>query len=188
MGARRSVLLGVALIAGSVAITGCATKKYVREQTAIVGSQVDAVAARTTAVEGTAKDALDRATAAGKLAEGKFLYELVLQDDAVKFPLNKAELSPEAESRLTTFAEKLKSENRNVYVEIQGHTDASGAPVYNEKLGEERAEAVRRFLNRSGVALNRMNTISYGEAEPVAPNDSREGRAQNRRVVLIVMS
>src|SRR5688572_10555355 len=126
MGARKSLLLGVALIAAGAATTGCATKKYAREQAAVVDGRVTTVETRVVAVEGTAKDALDRATAAGKLAEGKFLYQMVLQDDAVKFALDKAELSPEAEQRLAAFVEKLKAENKNVYVEIQGHTDASG--------------------------------------------------------------
>ncbi len=188
MGARKSLLLGVALIAAGAATTGCATKKYAREQAGIVNARVDTVEPRVAAVEGTARDALERATAAGKLAEGKFLYQMVLQDDAVKFALNKAELSPEGEARLAAFVEKLKAENRNVYVEIQGHTDASGAPDYNNKLGESRAEAVRRYLNVHGVALNRLSTISYGEESPVAPNETPDGRAQNRRVVLVVMS
>jgi outer membrane protein OmpA-like peptidoglycan-associated protein len=56
------------------------------------------------------------------------------------------------------------------------------------RLGEERAEAVRLFMNQNGVPLNRMATISYGDTAPVAPNDTREGRAQNRRVVVIVMA
>jgi outer membrane protein OmpA-like peptidoglycan-associated protein len=86
------------------------------------------------------------------------------------------------------FAQKLKTDNKNVYLEIQGHTDASGPPAVNRRLGEERAEAVRRFLNQQGVALNRMATISYGEDAPVAPNDTRAGRAQNRRVVVVVLS
>jgi outer membrane protein OmpA-like peptidoglycan-associated protein len=55
-------------------------------------------------------------------------------------------------------------------------------------LGEERADAVRLFMNQHGVALNRMNTISYGEKDPVASNKTRTGRAQNRRVLLIVMA
>ena len=188
MGARKSLLIGVALIAAGAATPGCATKKYAREQAGIVNARVDTVEPRVAAVEGTARDALDRATAAGKLAEGKFLYQMVLQDDAVKFALNKAELSPEGEARLAAFVEKLKAENRNVYVEIQGHTDASGAPDYNTRLGESRAEVVRRYLNGHGVALNRLSTISYGEESPVAPNETPDGRAQNRRVVLVVMS
>ena len=136
----------------------------------------------------TSREALERATAAGKLAEGKFLYSMVLSDDSVKFPLDSAKLSPEAETRLQALADKLKAENRNVYLEIQGHTDATGPEPVNMSLGENRAEAVRLFMNRSGVALNRMNAISYGEEVPVADNKSRTGRAQNRRVVVVVLS
>jgi outer membrane protein OmpA-like peptidoglycan-associated protein len=113
---------------------------------------------------------------------------MVLSDDSVKFPLDVAQLSPEAQTRLTEFVDKLKADNRNVYIEIQGHTDATGATAYNERLGEERAQTVRRFMNEHGVALNRMATISYGEGQPVAPNDTRAGRAQNRRVVLVVLA
>jgi outer membrane protein OmpA-like peptidoglycan-associated protein len=55
-------------------------------------------------------------------------------------------------------------------------------------LGQERAEAVRLFLNRQGIALNRINTISYGPDAPVQPNNTRDGRAANRRVVLVVLA
>ncbi len=114
---------------------------------------------------------------------------MVLSDDSVKFPVNHAELSPEAQARLMEFIQKLKSDNKNVYLEIQGHTDASGAPSYNEKLGEERAEAVRKFMNENGVALSRMADHLLRRAGPlVAPNDTREGRAQNRRVVVMVLA
>ena len=88
---------------------------------------------------------------------------MVLSDDSVKFPVDSAKLSPEAQERLTAFADKLKDDNRNVYLEIQGHTDARGPATVNERLGEERAEAVRRFMNQHGVPLNRMATISYGK-------------------------
>jgi len=106
----------------------------------------------------------------------------------VKFPTNVHKLSDEAQARLTELATRLKNDNKNVYLEIQGHTDSTGSPDYNEKLGEERAEAARLFLNKQGVALNRIATISYGQDAPVAPNNTRDGRAQNRRVVIIVMS
>lgn len=183
-----SVLIAGAVMVSVVALGGCATKKFVREEVATVGSRVEVVDTRVTAVEGTAKDALARATAAGKLAEGKFLYSEVLSDDSMKFPLDQATLSPEAMARLDAFVERLKSENRNVYVEVQGHTDATGPKDYNYELGEERAEAVRRYLNQKGVALNRIGTISYGPDQPVAPNETRDGRQQNRRVVLIVLA
>ena len=183
-----SVFVAGAALLAAMSLGGCATKKFVRENVAVVDTRVAGVETHVNAVEGTAKDALDRATAAGKLAEGKFLYSEVLSDDSMKFPLNKATLSPEGQARLDAFVEKLKTDNRNVYVEVQGHTDASGPKDYNYRLGEERAETVRRYLNQHGVALNRMSTISYGPYAPVAPNDNKEGRHQNRRVVLIVLA
>ena len=196
----RSVLFAAAAIAASAFIlTGCATKDFVNQQVAAEDTKVqanqdkaqaalDQHQAHLTQLDQTTKDALDRATAAGKLAEGKFLYSMVLSDDSVKFPVDSSKLSPEADQRLTEFAEKLKNDNRNVYVEIQGHTDATGSDSLNQRLGEERAEAVRLFLNQHGVPLNRMSTISYGKSAPVADNKTRASRAQNRRVVLIVMS
>ncbi len=183
----RGVALSV-LALGTLGLGGCATKKYVAEQVGIVDTKVAAHDTRLNELDTTSREALERATAAGKLAEGKFQYQVVMSDDALKFPLGKATLSPEAEERLTAFAERLKSENKNLYVEVQGHTDATGSPDGNTRLGAERAESVRRYLNKQGVALNRMATISYGEDEPVADNQTREGRMQNRRVVLVVLS
>ena len=191
-----------ALAVGAMSLGGCATKKFVRSEVGVVDSKVTATQGQVTAQEGklqthethladldkTTRDALERAEAAGKLAEGKFLYSMVLSDDSVKFPLKSAELSPEAQTRLMEFVQKLKSDNKNVYLEIQGHTDATGSHAVNMRLGEERAEAVRAFMNRQGVALNRMGTISYGDEQPVADNKTRDGRAQNRRVVVIVLA
>jgi outer membrane protein OmpA-like peptidoglycan-associated protein len=188
--------------------SGCATKKYVEGEVAGVSQRVDGVesqveetqtrlrehdtqisSTKTAVVEAsrTAQDALARAQAAGKLAEGKFLYETVLSDDAVKFGFDRAELADEAKAALDAFADRLRTENRNVYIEIQGHTDNIGGEQYNLQLGEKRAEAVRRYLSTKGVPLHRMSVISYGETEPVADNSGRDGRSQNRRVVLVVL-
>ncbi len=187
-------MAGAAMV-GLLALGGCATKGYVREQVGVVDQKVtgaqgrlDQHDAHLADLDRTTREALDRAQAAGKLAEGKFLYSMVLSDDSVKFPVDRASLSPEARTRLQAFVDKLKTDNRNVYVEIQGHTDAAGSPAYNHRLGEDRAEAVRLFMNRQGVALNRMATISYGQEAPVAPNTTRTGRAQNRRVVVVVLA
>ncbi len=186
--------LSLALTA-ALGVAGCATKGFVREQVGAVDQKTTANSARLdqqggqlSDVDRTSKEALERAQAAGKLAEGKFLYSLVLSDDSVKFPVDRASLSDEAKTRLQACIDKLKGDNRNVYLEIQGHTDNSGAPGYNKKLGEDRAEAVRLFMNQQGVALNRMSTISYGQDAPVAPNSTKQGRAQNRRVVVIVLA
>jgi len=188
--------------------TGCATKKYVAGEVGGVTKRVDDVQsqvedaqtqlkqhderinqnqAATATASKTAQEALDRAVAAGKLAEGKFLYETVLSDDKVKFGFDKAELSKDAQAALDEFGNKLKTENKNVYIEIQGHTDNVGSKEYNLELGQKRAEAVRRYLSMQGVPLNRMSVISYGESSPVSDNSTREGRAQNRRVVLVVL-
>ena len=204
-GSNRSVVVG-ALLLGIVGLTGCATKRYVGEEVSKssaaserriseVQTQVEAAQTRVrehdsklAELDSTTRQALERAEAAGKLAEGKFVYSLVLSDDAVKFPVNRFQLSKDAEEKLAEFAERLKGENRNVYLEIQGHTDSSGPDMYNLELGEARAEAVRRYLSKQGIALNRMSTISYGETEPVEKNTSRKGRAQNRRVVVVVLA
>lgn len=200
----------VLILAAALATTGCATKKYVREQTQVVDSRVDGVQGQVEEAQTrlathdrqitevgataqnaskTAQEALQRAQEAGMLAQGKFLYETLLTDDKVKFGFNRKVLSPEAQAELDAFAERLKGENKGVYIEIQGHTDNVGGPSYNTQLGEGRAEAVRDYLNKKHkFPLHRMNVISYGEEEPVADNAKRDGRAQNRRVALVVLA
>lgn len=202
----RATLVGGVFLVGTLALGGCATKQYVGEEVSKsnaatekrineVESQVEATQSKVkqhdtklAELDNATRQALERAQAAGKLAEGKFVFSLVLSDDAVKFPVNRHELSPEAMKALDTFAERLKAENKNVYLEIQGHTDSTGSDSLNYKLGEARAEAVRRYLNKQGIALNRMSTISYGKDEPVDSNKTKEGRAKNRRVVVIVLA
>jgi outer membrane protein OmpA-like peptidoglycan-associated protein len=189
---RNSAWILSMVLVGTVGMSGCATNSYVKKKVAALhhetSQRLDQDDAKMADLDQTSKEALDRAKAAGKLAEGKFLYEMVLSDDSVKFPVDGSKLSQEAETRLSDLVTKLKSENKNVYLEIQGHTDATGGKAYNMKLGEQRAEAVRLFMNQQGVPLNRMSTISYGQDSPVAPNNTRAGRAQNRRVVVIVMA
>jgi len=179
----------------SFSLQGCATRDFVRKQLGIEDTKVQATQSQVNTheqhlgeLDKTTREALERAQAAGKLAEGKFLYSMVLSDDSVKFPVNGSDLSPEAQTRLMDFVQKLKTDNRNVYLEIQGHTDSTGSPALNRRLGLDRAEAVRLFMNKQGVALNRMSTISYGSEVPVASNDTKEGRAQNRRVVVVVLA
>jgi peptidoglycan-associated lipoprotein len=177
---------GLVMVAGLLT-TACATQDYVDKHVATVQTQVTDQQTHLTQLDQTTQDALQRAEAAGKLAEGKFVYSMVMSDDSAHFPVNGSDLSSDEVQRLTDFAGKLKTDNRNVYLEIQGYTDSTGSPNWNLRLGADRAEAVRRFLNQQGVALNRMSTISYGKDNPVAPNDTRDGRAQNRRVVVVVL-
>jgi outer membrane protein OmpA-like peptidoglycan-associated protein len=188
----RAGLMGAVMIAAA-SVGGCATKDFVNQRFGAEDQKVsanqgriDAHDARIAKDDQTAREAMERADAAGKLAQGKFIYSIVLQDDSVKFAANSAQLSPEAQTRLMDFVQKLKSENKNVYVEIQGHIDH--AEHRHLGLAGARAEAVRRFMSQQGVPLSRISTISYGDTIPASPDASPAGHAQNRRVVLIVVA
>ena len=206
------ILLTALLVA---VLSGCATKDFVKEQVAPVNQRIESQSGRLESLDTNikavgndlksqgsrisqneahigqtsklAQDALDRANAAHMLAEGKLVDELVLSDDKVKFALGKFVISKDAMAALDEFSNQMKTENKNVYIEIQGHTDSSGPTAYNKQLGQERAEAVRDYLNQVGIPLHRMNVISYGETRPVADNKTRAHRVQNRRVVLEVL-
>ncbi len=145
-----------------------------------------ALAERVTKVEGVAETALATAQAAQKTADGKFIYETVLTDETIRFDLASVTLNPAAKQRIIEIAGQLKAKNRNVFIEIEGHTDSVGSADRNDIVGLRRAENVRAFFSEQGVALNRMSTISRGERAPVASNQTALGQAANRRVVLMM--
>lgn len=179
------IILLVAIIASA---SGCATKSYVDESVARLDARMDKQDERINELSETSRQALERARDAGVLAQGKFLYTIVFTDNEITFDTDKSTLSDGAQSRLSKLAGDLKADNRNVYLEIQGHTDSTGPAQYNQQLGLQRAESVRRHLHGQGVALERMATISYGEDAPVQPNNTAEGRAANRRVEIVVLN
>jgi peptidoglycan-associated lipoprotein len=122
-------------------------------------------------------------------ANRKLLFEVVLSEDQGKFKFGKTELPAEAKSAIDQMVDGLKSQKSAVWIEIEGHTDNIGDAKYNETLGMNRAEAVKRYLyEQHQVPLHKMNVITYGEGKPVAPNRTRDGRAQNRRVVIKVLA
>jgi peptidoglycan-associated lipoprotein len=142
-----------------------------------------------------ANSAGDKATAAGAKAEAveaatkRLVYEVVLSEDQGNFKFGKHELPDEAKARLDEMINQLKADPKNVYIEIEGHTDNVGNPRFNEELGMERAESVKRYLYEAHqIPLHKINAISYGEDKPVAPNKDKKGRAQNRRVVIKVLA
>jgi outer membrane protein OmpA-like peptidoglycan-associated protein len=95
----------------------------------------------------------------------------------------------EARTDLDQLVGKLKSEPNGAFIEIEGHTDSAGPATLNYKLGLDRAEAVKRYLyDQHQVPLHKISVISYGEEKPIAPNKTKEGRAQNRRVVIKVLT
>ncbi len=203
----------VPLLAASVALAGCAKKSFVQREVGEVNKKVDAVSAevektqqrvqqnevRIDAVDksaqsgiseakGSAQSAMTKAQDAEKAAKGKLIYTVTLSNDKVRFPVNKAEISDEAKALIDEAVAPLVQANRGVFFEIEGHTDSTGDAAYNFKLGEERAMAVRDYIaKKHGIALSRLNVISYGEEKPVAENKTREERAQNRRVVIRIL-
>jgi len=111
--------------------------------------------------------------------------KLVISLSGVLFQAGGNELSSTARGRLDTVAQALAAySDRNIVVE--GHTDSSGSDSTNQQLSQKRADAVRQYLESRGVQAARMRSIGRGESEPVASNDTPDGRANNRRVEVIV--
>ena len=138
-----------------------------------------------------AADAKNAATTVGgKVADmdkanKRLVYEVVLNEDEGNFKFGSTSLPDEAKAKIDQMVQQLKTDPKNVYLEIEGHTDNVGDPKTNERIGLERAEAVKRYLyDQYQIPLHKMNVISYGEAKPAAPNTTKAGRAQNRRVVI----
>ena len=195
-----------AMFAGLILTGACATNSTIDERIAAseartdakletVGGQIEDLQeaqrrtdARIDELSREANEALKRATDAGILAKGKVVFEESFTEDRIRFGLNSSQLTNDAKSSLSALAQRIKSLDRPVWIEIQGHTDSTGAESYNEDLGLDRAESVRRFLSKEhGLPLARMSTISYGESSPAASNANRAGRQQNRRVVVVVL-
>ncbi len=146
-----------------------------------------------------AKEAGSRADAVGVKAEARsdalekaskrLVFEVVLSEDQGNFKFAQTLLPDEAKARLDEMITQIKADPKGAFFEIEGHTDNVGAKMVNEKLGMERAEAVKRYLyEQHQIPLHKMNVISYGEDKPAAPNKTRDGRAQNRRVVIKVLA
>jgi len=130
---------------------------------------------------GSKADALERASK-------KLVYEVVLSEDEGNFKFAKTILPDEAKAKLDDMIKQIKADPKGAYFEIEGHTDNVGDAKTNERIGLERAESVKRYLyEQHQVPLHKMNVISYGEDKPIAPNKTRDGRAQNRRVVIKVL-
>lgn len=145
-------------------------------------ADAEAKAARTRANEvGSKADDFDKSVK-------RLVYTVVLNEDEGQFKSGAAALPDEAKVRLDELVTKLKADPNGAYFEVEGHTDALGSKTMNEKIGLDRAEAVKRYLfEQHQIPLHRINVISYGMDKPVASNKTREGRAQNRRVVIRVL-
>jgi outer membrane protein OmpA-like peptidoglycan-associated protein len=120
----------------------------------------------------------------------KLLFTVTLNEDQGNFKFGKKDLPDEAKARIDQVVTQLKGDtSKNIFIEIEGHTDNVGSATVNQVLGQDRAESVKRYLyEQHQIPLHKMNVISYGEEKPVEPNNTKEGRAKNRRVVIKVLS
>jgi len=140
-------------------------------------------AATTVGTEANAKfDSIDKASK-------RLVYEVVLSEDQGNFKFGKTALPDGAKEKIDEMVSQLKQDPKNIYLEIEGHTDSVGAAKMNEQIGLARAEAVKKYLyEQYQIPLHKMNVISYGKEKPIAPNKTKAGRAQNRRVVIKVLA
>jgi outer membrane protein OmpA-like peptidoglycan-associated protein len=159
-----------------------ANQKIVQVDQRAVAANETAVNARSAADTAASKaEAVDKATK-------RIVYEVTLSEDQGNFKLAQAQLPDEAKARLDEVVQQLKSNPNGAYIEVEGYTDSRGSKAFNEKLGLDRAESVKRYLyEQHQIPLHRISVISYGPEKPVAPNTTREGRAKNRRVVIKVL-
>lgn len=209
---RVTLYIGVAVLGFLLAGMGCATKKYVLGEVAVLDKKVESVETSVEENQKRIKEHDEKLATLGSLikqheselskqktefdtrlnevkkaAQGKLIFEEVLRNDEAKFSFDSYELSDEAKAALDAFVNKLIELDRGVYLEIQGHTDSTGPEEWNIILGRKRAEAVMDYLHKTyRIPLHRMEVISYGSEQPVGDNATRKGRAQNRRVVILV--
>jgi len=157
-----------------------------RAQAANMAAQTSQAAAD--AAQMAADDAGSRVGAVETVI-GTLITEITINEAQGGFGSSQSELPPAAQSSLDQLVVQIQGAGQSAFLEIEGHTDNTGDESYNMQLGMRRAEAVKTYLyEQHNVPLHKMNTISYGESRPAVPNDTREGRAQNRRVVVKVRS
>jgi outer membrane protein OmpA-like peptidoglycan-associated protein len=137
----------------------------------------------------TAADKVNTRADAIEKKSNRLVYEVVLSEDQGGFKFGQTKMPDDMQAKIDELVAQLKANPNGGFIEIEGHTDNVGDKLVNYKLGLERAETVKRYLYESQqIPLHKMNVISYGEEKPVAPNKTKDGRAQNRRVVIKVLA
>lgn len=112
--------------------------------------------------------------------------KITLSDEAL-FAFDKANINAEADRRLDELVTRLQGMDQVERVVIVGHADSIGTNEYNKELSQRRAESVKRYLEQKGIAPERVDVRAMGETQPVAPNTTSAGRAQNRRVEIEIL-
>jgi outer membrane protein OmpA-like peptidoglycan-associated protein len=112
---------------------------------------------------------------------------LVKFDSGILFDTDKSDLKPAAQTNLQNLANSLQK-NANTNILIVGHTDDTGSDSHNMDLSVRRAESVKSYIVADNVSASRLTTSGKGEAEPIADNTTTTGRAQNRRVEIVIVA
>lgn len=125
----------------------------------------------------------------GKSADVERVGEsiLVTFDSGIMFDVDSYALKASTKANLDKMAETMKEYEKTEIV-VMGHTDSTGSDDYNQKLSENRAASVSRFLQQNGITATRLTTKGFGEQKPVASNDNPSGREQNRRVEIAIVA
>lgn len=156
-----------------------------QKREAALKSAMETTTAKLTQARQKAQKALDRLSEIAKVKREQQQTVITLSG-AVLFASGKSELLPSARRRLLKVAEALKAQEDGERFIIEGHTDSRGSAAFNRQLSRARAEAVRTFLINAGVDADRLAAVGQGETDPVATNATAAGRANNRRVEIIV--
>jgi len=200
--------LGLMVVVSILLSWGCATKKYVNSEVTTIDKKVAGISTEIEDAQKRIKEHDEKLATIGELIskqdsqlkqvngkieevktmiKGNLVMQATLTNNEARFAFNSAELSPEAKAAIDQFVQKLVEENRGVYIEIQGHTDNTGPEEVNQMLGQKRAEAVMMYLYKTyHIPLYRMAAVSMGSSMPIADNKTKEGRAKNRRVEILV--
>lgn len=112
---------------------------------------------------------------------------IVKFDSGILFDTNKADLKDNAKTNISNLAQTMKN-NPETNIMVIGHTDNVGTDTYNYSLSEKRAQSVKTYAAVNGVSNSRLSTIGKGETEPIADNTTDSGRAQNRRVEIVIVA
>ena len=144
--------------------------------------EADEAAAAAAAAAEAARAAEQAAASAASTEERRMTEAAAAVGNVFYFEFDSSTLTPQAREALDAHIALLKSNDRSV--RLEGHTDERGTREYNMALGERRANAVRDYMAGSGVASYRVETVSYGEEQPVAYGSGESSWSQNRRVEL----
>jgi outer membrane protein OmpA-like peptidoglycan-associated protein len=156
------------------------------QQIASLDSELEATDGRVTEAKSTADQAVGEVNRLDTEFQNRNRYSTV-QEQSIMFAFDSTTVDEESFATLDSIAERAKSSPNTILV-LEGRTDGTGDETYNIQLGEKRLDAVIRYLVvEQDVPMQKIHKMSFGEARPVASNDTTEGRAQNRAVIMRLM-